>query len=446
MKKYHTIILITLSIVILSTGVIYISTNKNLLWRLDIIYQNPSPLVRHFSPTWRSLKRIGDLYYFPQTLFHTSSLPLYEVTLGRGDIQELIDALPRLEGGKPFFTEENKQSIKGEFRAGNYEAEVHIRNRGILPNHWSARKKSWHINFPKEDLFNGRQTVRLFIPEDRWWATEFLEAYRARKLGVLTPNLTFVRLTINGKDEGVYLDIEGWDQSFLNANERDGGDIFSEYDTARQNDYLRSSAFNEWEARINPLTHEYDNALKDFLFIISDTTNEEFARRIPTILNMEKMYGWLLESLLARNYHVKNIGNLNFYYDPTSGLFEPIAYDMFSRDLGDTFSVEHNRLSNRILQHKPFRNEFEQYTQTYVGNMQNLLDDLSYFDAVTENIAYDIMSDTAKLPPTSDFFAYHKNHRTVIIANFLKIRMWLRAGEIPITFADEIYPLSNISP
>ncbi len=418
-----------------------IPTWENLHWRLDIMYQNPDSFIRHFSPTWRSIKKIGDLYYLPQTLFHKSELPVYEITLTRADLRLLLDSLPALAGGKPHLTEEHKASVKGTFRNGEMETDVRVRYRGVLPNHWSARKKSWNITLLDENTGDEIRTLRLFIPEDRSWAAELLEAYRARKFGVLTPSIEFVKLKLNGHDLGVYMSIEGFDQSFLEYNNRPVGDMFSEQDIEDRPDYMRVDSLEFWQARIHKETNPYKENIAEFLHVISDTTDEEFTRRIPTLLDMEKMYGWMLESLIARNYHQKNSGNLNFYYDPERHIFEPIAYDMFSRELGDTYEVAHNRLVNRVLQQEQFRVSFETKARAYVYDPENLKNDLAYYDAMAASIEKDIMADTAKLPPTYLFFSYTERHRNEIIANFEKVRQWLENGELPITFAEEIYPL-----
>lgn len=420
---------------------------QNFIWRLDIMYQNPSPLIRRFSPAWRSIKRIGDIVYLPRTLFHSSDLPVYEIILSKTDLNDLLDVLPEMEGGKPFFTEENKQSVKGQFRYGDIDTEARIRYRGVLPNHWNARKKSWQINLPAEYSINGQHALRLFIPEDRWWAAEFLEAERARKFGVLTPRLEFVKLTVNGKDQGVYMHIEGFDRQFLEYNNRTVGEIFSEVDLADRIDYLRLDSIHQWQPRIHQgeTAPASQDALAYFLYVISETNDAEFARRIPSILDMDKFYGWALEVLLARNYHQKNEGNLNFYFDPSRGLFEPIAYDMFSRELGDTFEVADNRLLNRIMKHEPFRKEFEARVRTYVNDPANLQRDLAYYEKITNDIKYDIMADSAKLPPTSLFFSHYELHREEITRNFEHVRAWLAdpKASLPLTTAEESYPLTG---
>ncbi|HEY4477094.1 MAG TPA: CotH kinase family protein [Candidatus Paceibacterota bacterium] len=418
----------------------------NIFGRLDILYQNPNATIRHFAPTWRALKKISDVYYLPTTFFHISKLPHYELTLSRKDFRALLDSLPTLTGGKPFLTEENRQTVLAEFHADGFAATARVRPRGLLPNHWSAGKKSWNINFVN-NKFQNRSALRLFIPEDRGWAAEFLEAYRARKFGVLTPDLKFVNLTINGKDYGVYTNIENWEPAFFENKGRAIGGIFAELDVEHPRDIFRLDAIDSWQERIDPALKNHRTAFAYFLYVISETSDKEFARRIPSILNMDAYYGWALEALLARNYHSKNEGNLNFYFDPSRGTFEPIAYDMFSWELGEQFEVAHNRLLNRIMAHEPFRKAFEQKAQEYINNPDNLADDLAYYDSVAKSIEKDIAADTAKLPPTQEFFATYKEHRRHIIANVEKIKLWFADGaSLPISFADEAYPLnaSNI--
>ncbi|KKU86370.1 MAG: hypothetical protein A3F26_01980 [Candidatus Ryanbacteria bacterium RIFCSPHIGHO2_12_FULL_47_12b] len=418
--------------------------NRNISGRLDIIYQNPNAIARHFSPTWRSIKKISDFYYLPRTIFHASNLPTYRLTLSRKDMQTLLNSLPQLVGGKPLLAEEGKDTVLGRFQYGTVDAEVRVRNRGLLPNHWSAIKKSWNINFTNSTTLDGHASLRLFIPEDRRWASEFLEAHRAKKFGVLTPDLEFVKLIMNGKNFGVYLSIENWEPAFFEQKKRAIGEIFAETDQEHPEDIFRLDAIDKWQRRINPLDTSNDAALAYFLYVVSETSDEEFARRIPAILDMDAYYGWALESLVARNRHSKNTGNLNFYFDPSRGMFEPIAYDMFSWELGDTFEVAHNRLLNRIMSHEPFRKEFEKRARAYVKDAANLEDDLAVYDQTTKSIEKDIMADSAKLPPTYEFFRAYREHRGHIITNFEKITRWFdERGELPLLFAEETYPLGG---
>lgn len=416
--------------------------SHSLIWRLDQIYENPNPIIRHFSPTWRSIKKIGDLWYLPRIAFHRSTLPTYEIELSKNDLKALLDALPQSEEGERFFTDDNKQSVAGKFRSGEFSANAKIRYRGVISNHWNAVKKSWQINLPEDAPFEGRTTIRLFIPEDRWWTAEFLEARRAREFGVLTPDLAFIKLKVNGKDYGVYMSIEALDTEFLESHGRVVGEIYSELDLQKRIDYLQLQHTSQWQARIDPLTDTHKDALAYFLYVISQTSNAEFEKRIPTILDIDAFEGWVLESLLARNYHQKNQGNLNFYFDPSRGVFEPIAYDMFSLELGNTYQVKDNRLLNRMMRIDWLRKRIEEKARVYVSNSKNLENDLTYYEDTTNALAPDIIADTAKLPPTSAFFAYYREHRGVIMRNFQKIKEWLSGnGSLPLTTADESYPL-----
>ncbi|TSC71423.1 MAG: spore coat protein H [Parcubacteria group bacterium Gr01-1014_70] len=410
------------------------------LWRLDSMYESSHTFVRHFSPTWRSLKKIGDVLYMPQTLFYTSNLPVYELELKRSDVQLLLDSLPI---GTPYLTDEYKTFVKGIFRYNDLETEARVRYRGWASNHWNARKKSFSIELLDEAIGEHTRTLRLVIPEDRGWVAEPFEAYRAQKFGVLTPSLEYVKLRLNGHDLGVYMVIERLDESFLKRNQRPVGEIFSNIDAELDSstDLLSIDNVDYWSSRIDEETNHHKEHLSRFLYVLSKTTDEEFAEQIPRILDMERMYGWMLQVLLASSYHQSNSGNLNFYYDSQKDIFEPIVNDVRLHELGDAYNVGHHRLMNRILSHEPFRAEFEQYVRAYVQNPQHLEDDLLYYDSVVTLIEKDIMADTAKLPPTSLFFTSTEQYRKEIIANFEKVRGWLEAGNVPLQFVEETYPL-----
>src|SRR3990167_5011935 len=108
---------------ILVTGtvltVLFFVLGVRLSERLDLIASNPNPLIRHFAPTWRSIKKILDLPYVIASGFYSSDIPIYYITLSASDRASLVDNLPDYPR-EYRLTEEFKNSVKGEFRFGNY--------------------------------------------------------------------------------------------------------------------------------------------------------------------------------------------------------------------------------------------------------------------------------------------------------------------------------------
>src|SRR3989338_7698930 len=60
--------------------------------------------------------------------------------------------------------------------------------------------------------------LNLIIPLDHGYFVSALNSYRAEKMGVLAPDIKFVRLHINKRDFGVYLASEAWSTELLDKN------------------------------------------------------------------------------------------------------------------------------------------------------------------------------------------------------------------------------------
>ena len=179
--------------------------------KVKIIESNP--LVRQFLHSWRSLKKMPDVLfaYYWMTPKH---LPVYELSIKMDDLIEMNEALPDdIINGQ--LGEENKIFKSAIFSFGDYRQKVKVRYRGRDSNHWDGLKKSLMVKFPKENHFNGASVMSFTIPYDRLYFVEPLNAYRASKFGLLTPQFSFVNLKINGFDYGVYLAYEHWTPDWM---------------------------------------------------------------------------------------------------------------------------------------------------------------------------------------------------------------------------------------
>jgi len=161
------------------------SITANLVYKLDRISSNPNQLVRHFAPTWRSIKKIADIPYVIIYSFRKSTLPGYSLSLTQTDQSNLLSNLPNYPEDA-FLLDSNKVTVRASFSAGSYGTDnADVRYRGNSPSHWNALKKSWQIRLPNDNPLLEQTTLRFVLPEDRQYITEPLNAYRAKKLGVI---------------------------------------------------------------------------------------------------------------------------------------------------------------------------------------------------------------------------------------------------------------------
>src|SRR3989344_2823586 len=414
--------------------------------RLDLIASNPSPLVRHFAPTWRSLKKILDIPYVITSIFRSSDLPVYHITLSASDRAGLIDNLPDYPREYKL-TEDFKDSVRGEFRFGNYYTnDARMRYRGVSPNHWDAVKKSLQVNLPQEYPLGSREILRFFIPEDKGLVFGKLSEYRAQKLGLLTPKVSFAWLVVNKIDMGIYYLIEGWEENFLVRHNRPPGPIFANENIITTGvDLYHAESINLWEDRLYPDRpgHEYE-ALAYFLELVENASNEEFETALPYILNLPKFYQWMLIATLSNSFHQGNIANQNVYFNEADGKLEQISFDTALVKIEGPIDLSNNRLVNRMMRIHRFRNEFTTVARKYLNNPSNLSDDLALYDKVKKEILGAILDDTKKVQTSFEILPHIDSERDIVEHNFLALKEKLEHdGELSFSFAEESYPLTR---
>ena len=414
---------------------------RSLAYRLDRISSNPNGFVRHFAPTWRSLKKIVDFPYTAIYTFRPSSLPTFYLSISDQNQMRLLDNLPDYPE-ENFLSEDFKQTVRASLSHDTYETDdAKVRYRGNSPRHWNALKKSWQINLPSGNPLRERTTLRLILPEDRSWFGEPLNAYRAKKFGAMTPELSFARLFVNGKNMGVYLLTEGWEESFVERNNKVFGPIFT--NTGTSLDIMKPENVSGWKGRFSEdeMMLEETSQLAYFLKLLADAPDALFEEQLPVILDMEAFYTWMLVHTLAGSLP-SNVFNQNLFWNYATGKFEPIVFDVGLGNVGDSIIVKDNRLADRILKNRTFRAEFEKVVRAYVSEDKNLADDLAFYDNLYKDMRPEILADTAKLPTNGEFIHDTEKNRKVVEENFIALqKMFEKDGTLAITFSEEKYPL-----
>src|SRR3989338_4859074 len=167
-----------------------------------------NPIIQHFKHTYNSLRKLPDIFFVPYLLVD-NNLPVYYLTIPVDNIMRLNSVLPEdpISGR---MNSANKLFVKAIFKdkSGNYESEVKVRYRGQNANHWNSIQKSYRIEFPDDNYWNGQQVVNFIIPYDRQYYIEPVNIYRAKKFGLIDVPMEFVHLNLNGSDRGVYLMFE----------------------------------------------------------------------------------------------------------------------------------------------------------------------------------------------------------------------------------------------
>jgi len=386
-----------------------------------------SDIFAHLLHPYHSLRKLPDILFAPY-LFKKSTLPQYSLSVSPEDLEILNNALPDdpIQG---YLRQENRVWVKGVFSAGDYSEKVDIKYRGTNANHWNSFKKSFRVEFPKNNLFQGMRALNLVIPYDRYYFIEPLNFYRAKKLGLTTLDLSFSRLNFNGQDWGVYLSNEHLNNEWLEKRRiPDDAMIFGYDDVSTPEDSPDSLSpyFIQignkklyWDKYTSA---EHAGAFETFADIAINSDDETFRKSIGNILDLDKYYSWNVMNILAGSDHLGYDGNTLLIYNPATGRFEFSPWDVGVFKISNLENGQYvdNRfaLSRRIFSFPEFREQRDKLLKSYIEDSAQLEDDLLFYDNLASETKADFYNDNAKLFNNFQFRRQINEFRKEVASNF----------------------------
>lgn len=251
-------------------------------------------------------------------------------------------------------------------------------------------KKSYQVSFYKPKKFRGSKHIHLNAEfKDPSLIRNKLSFDFFAELGVLAPQSHYIFLILNGRAEGVYLEIESVDEYFLNRRNLPSGSIFYAVD-GDANFSLMSDLDKEtkkslqlgYERKVG--SPEDDYYLQEFIFNINTITKSEFEKKIQKFVDIDKYLRWVAGIIFTSNYD-GFVHNYALYKNGETRLFEVIPWDYdatWGRDVnGKIMEPDYvpidgfNTLTARILDVDFFRKQYrmlleetmnQQFTVEYI--------------------------------------------------------------------------------
>jgi len=208
---------------------------------------------------------------------------------------------------------------------------VMVRLRGQGSRQWP--KKSWHVKFPKGTHFDHRHVIN-FLSEYRE------QSMMADKLGYdllasmhgPAPKASYARLSINGKFEGVFSEVEHVGSRFTKWHRFPDAEA-TIYRCPRNDCEMktyRAPFQSNWIKKSNP--GESDDVLHEFLDAINHTPEPEFARMLEDKMDLEiYLRATANDALISMNI---NEGSGSYViYDRRMGRWVYVPWDLNNSDL-----------------------------------------------------------------------------------------------------------------
>jgi spore coat protein H len=290
----------------------------------------------------------------------TAKLPQYKLFINPSDLKELK---------RDIWIDE---PVPAQLSLEGKRLEIDIAYRGSHIRDYA--KKSYQISFYKPKIFKGSKVIHLNSEyKDPSMIRNKLSFDFFSEIGVLAPKSQHVLLTLNGRVEGVYLEIESVDEYFLKRRSLPAGSIFYAVD-GDANFSLMSDLDKEtkkslglgYERKYGAVEEELK--LQEFIFKINTIPKNEFEQEIIKYVNVNQYLRWVAGIIFTSNYD-GFVHNYALYRNGDTGLFEVIPWDYdatWGRDVnGKIMEANYvpirgfNTLTARLLAVDSFRKQYK---------------------------------------------------------------------------------------
>ncbi len=236
---------------------------------------------------------------------------------------------------------------------------VSVHYRGQLLTNYFFHQKSWKIKTKKRELWNGYRLINL-TPLSRRLESH-LSLLVAREVGLPAPRARVVRLFVNMRDEGLYLQEEQIDESMIRRAGRMPGDVFygelfiPEEPKRSSNELFWNPYVWEKRARNNRYSEQYRPHLEDLLDQVCSEDPGSWDRLYNRLEVDEYALYFALLSFQG-DHHVDHAHNHKLYFDPLLYLpygegVETVANRMFKKLARDPRFLDrvHRLMHDRLL-------------------------------------------------------------------------------------------------
>lgn len=291
----------------------------------------------------------------PQMLMN-SGLPVYDVSISPQEYALVEDAVHKAKQ-QGIMTTDLHVWARARLIYGGRNYNVKVRVRGDLPGHWSGPKKSWAIKFTNEEIQDSagarkepihledeaygdlsRRRINLIVPWDRDYAVAPFVNQFMREKGLLVPQDRFAVLRLNGVLQGLYYEVEQFDNPLLAANRRPETTIFGQNGRSMHfEQYTKHGTAVASDAKyevvaLDRAVDEVDDLGLRAMRVLLDHANKptpESFRHARAVLDWNKYLQFRALTTLFNTNHVRfGSDNMMLYFDASRGLLEPVPWDV----------------------------------------------------------------------------------------------------------------------
>jgi len=352
-----------------------------------------------YSVIERSLKKL-----YPRTGNNLEKIKLY---ISEKNQNQLLSNLPY----------SRKEWVKGFLLDDNKLKKIKVRHRGDNPNNWLHPKKSWRVKVKRKHIKNGVRVFNYVIPRDTTLINTYLGYFIANMMNIPAPSVRFVELHINDVLEGLYLEIEAIDESFLRKNGVMPVNIYKGTPSRTDKPHLiDADLFNNpylWQKTsiFNARKRENIDDLVKFLKLIRlSKTDINMHEKLRSMADVKMWARFSAYETLMQTWHNYEKNNMHMISDPWLDKIYPIALDSIFNDT-----------KGRMVVNESVKIENAAHTlmETYMNDPLFIYEKYKIITEMLDNEFYKTISDEARrvYNKIKETWSYDSSHSQFVFTN-----------------------------
>jgi hypothetical protein len=255
---------------------------------------------------------------------------------------------------------EGNSSVKGKLTHNDATFKVKLRIKGKMTDHVSGKKWSFRVISRDGGSFLGMRRFSLQHPGTRGYLTDWLSHRMMRAEGLVAVRFGYCTLDLNGEHLGVYNYEEHFGQELLDHNKRPRGPIlrfdpeeFWQKRLAWMREETVEPGFGNYQSAAIDAYDSKEIAADSVRSAQFDTAVARIDRfrsgAVPAsaVFNADLIARHLAHNDLVGGFRSLDWSDVKLYYNPKTGLVEPISYESFSGFTTEELAGAH-RLSGPV--------------------------------------------------------------------------------------------------
>lgn len=221
---------------------------------------------------------------------------------------------------------------------------IKLRLKGHMTDHIETDNKwSFRIKVKGNDNFMGMKRFSIQQPGTRGYIYEWIYHELMKREDVIALRYTFINVSVNGKDWGIYALEENFDKELIGNNNRMNGPVIrlnpDQYWVKRFTDHKREYLTSEFASYYSSNFEAYqeDKILEDTIqknyYLKGIALAEGFRNRkltVAQVFDIDRLAKFHAIIDLVGGQHSIDWSDIKYYYNPLSAKLEPVAYESFS--------------------------------------------------------------------------------------------------------------------